>query len=387
MHRSVFAIVSAIVVTAAVAVGIAFAVPSNAATVNGATLSTSVVQTDLDAVAGNSAYLCYLNASALVRSNGSSGLSAVRGATSDSYSSSFVTLWMNQEITRTLLEQKAAAAGIPAPSAADLAQARTDLASSIDSTLAQVAGSQYQCPVTAAALLGGMPKDFVDRQVTAQALSEAFLARSAGISITPAAVKAYYEANTAKFDKICLSGILVSSKATADSLKSQLAAGADFATLASQNSIDAQSKAQGGALGCFDPTSGQYQAVLSDVGSLKVGEVTDPLPSQSGSYVLLTVTKRTTTPFDGLATIIRRTMVASAATKASAAISGLLHSAQVSVNPRFGAWKATDASAGLVPPPAPATASIPNAAANLPGGSAAASASSGSSSSSSSAQG
>jgi parvulin-like peptidyl-prolyl isomerase len=232
-----------------------------------------------------------------------------------------------------------------------------------------------------------MPKDFVDRQVAAQALSEAFLARSAGISITPAAVKAYYEANTAKFDKICLSGILVSSKATADSLKSQLAAGADFATLASQNSIDAQSKAQGGALGCFDPTSGQYQSVLSDVGSLKVGEVTDPLPSQSGSYVLLTVTKRTTTPFDGLATIIRRTMVASAATKASAAVSGLLHSAQVSVNPRFGTWKATDASAGLVPPPAPATASIPNAAANLPGGSAAASASSGSSSSSSSAQG
>ena len=380
MHRSVFAIVSAIVVTAAVAVGIAFAAPSNAAVVNGAGLPVSVVQTDLDAVANNSAYLCYLNASALVRSNGTSGLSAVKGATSDSYSSSFVTLWMNQEITRTLLEQKAASADIPTPSAADLAQARTDLVSSIDSTLAQVSGSQYQCPVTADALLNGMPKSFVDRQVGAQALSEAFLARSAGISITPAAVKAYYEANTSKFDKICLSGILVSSKATADSLKSQLAAGADFATLATQNSIDAQSKAQGGAIGCFGPMSSQYQSVLTDVGSLKVGEVTDPLASQGGSYVLLTVTKRTTTPFDGLATIIRRTMVASAATKSSAAISSLLHSAQVSVNPRYGIWKASASSAGLIPPPAPATATIPNAAANLPGGAAASSAQSAASS-------
>ena len=388
MHRSVFAIVSAIVVTAAVAIGIGFAAPSNAAVVNGAGLSTSVVQSDLDAVVNNSAYLCYLNASALVRSNGSSGLSAVKGATPGTYSSNFVTLWMNQEITRTLLEQEAATAGIPAPSAADLAQARVDLQSSIDSTLAQVSGSQYQCPVTAAALLSGMPGAFVSRQVSAQALSEAFLAHAAGISITPAAVKAYYDANTSKFDKICISGILVSSKATAESLKSQLAAGADFATLASQNSIDTQSKAQGGAIGCFDPTSSQYQSVLTDVGGLKVGDVTDPLASQGGSYVLLTVTKRTTTPFDGLATIIRRTMVANAATKSSAAIGALLRSAAVSVNPRYGTWKATTASAGLVPPIAPPAASIPNAAANLPGGlKAPASASSGSGASSAQAQG
>ena len=120
--------------------------------------------------------------------------------------------------------------------------------------------------------------------------------------------------------------------------------------------------------------------MLTDVGSLKVGEVTDPLASQGGSYVLLTVTKRTTTPFDGLATIIRRTMVASAATKSSAAISSLLHSAQVSVNPRYGIWKASASSAGLIPPPAPATATIPNAAANLPGGAAASSAQSAASS-------
>ena len=124
MQRSVLAIVSAIVVTAAVAIGIAYAVPSNAAVVNGAGLSTSVVQSDLDAMANNSAYLCYLNASALVRSNGTSGLSSVKGATPGTYSSNFVTLWMNQEITRTLLEQKASSAGIPEPSTADLAQAR-----------------------------------------------------------------------------------------------------------------------------------------------------------------------------------------------------------------------------------------------------------------------
>ena len=368
MQRSVLAIVSAIVVTAAVAIGIAYAVPSNAAVVNGAGLSTSVVQSDLDAMANNSAYLCYLNASALVRSNGTSGLSSVKGATPGTYSSNFVTLWMNQEITRTLLEQKASSAGIPEPSTADLAQARTDLMSSIDSTLAQVSGSQYQCPVTSQAILGGMPKGFVDRQVAAQALSEAFLAHSAGISITPDAVRAYYDANTAKFDKICVSGILVSSKATAESLKAQLAAGADFTTLATQNSIDAQSKAQGGAIGCFDPTSSQYQSVLTDVGTLKIGQVTDPLASQGGAYVLLTVTQRTTTPFTSLGAIVRRTMVAQAATKSSAAISRLLHFAQVSVNPRFGTWTATAASAGLVPPASPPAASIPNAAANLPGG-------------------
>ena len=370
MHRSVLAIVSAIVITAVVAIGIGISTPSNAAVVNGTGLGTSVVQSDLEAVAGNSAYLCYLNASALVRSNGNSGLSAVAGASTGTYSSNFVTLWTNQEITRTLLEAQAISAGLPAPSAADLAQARIDLTSSIDSTLAQVAGSQYQCPTAAQALLAGMPKAFVDRQVAAQALSEAFLARSAGISISPSAVKAYYDANTSMFDKVCVSGILLSSKASADSVKAQLDGGADFSTLASQDSIDPQSKARGGVIGCFDPTSSQYQAVLTDVGSLGVGAVTAPMPSQGGAYVLLTVTSRTRTPFSsGLATIVRRTLVTKAATSSSEAISRLLHSAVVSVNPRYGTWTATATSAGLVPPASPAAGSIPNAAANLPLGS------------------
>ena len=87
MHRSVLAIVSAIVITAVVAIGIGVSAPSNAAVVNGTELGTSVVQSDLEAVAGNSAYLCYLNASALVRSNGPSGLSAVAGASTGTYSS------------------------------------------------------------------------------------------------------------------------------------------------------------------------------------------------------------------------------------------------------------------------------------------------------------
>ena len=368
MRRFILPILITVLVTAAVAIGIGYASPSNAAVVNGTGLSESEVHADLEAVSSNNAYLCYLNAKALIASNGQSGLGSVNGASPGTWSSGFVTLWMNQEITRTLLHQQAEAKGIPTPSADDLQLGRTDLYGAVDSTLAQVAGSQFACPITAEALFKGMPKDFVDRQVSTQALSEAYLARAAGISLTPAAIRSYYNANPTSFDQICVSGVLLGSKAEADSTKTEIDAGGDFAAIASARSLDTASKARGGDLGCFDPTSSQYRSVQTDVGSLAIGEVSSPLASQSGSYVILKVTKRTTAPFAAISSIVRRTMLASAASKASTAMSELVADAHVTVNPAYGSWKASGALAGLVPPTSPPAASIPNASANQPGG-------------------
>jgi len=52
----------------------AFSVPSNAATVNGATISQHDLNSDVNAIAGSEYYQCYLNSEAYLSSNGSQQL-------------------------------------------------------------------------------------------------------------------------------------------------------------------------------------------------------------------------------------------------------------------------------------------------------------------------
>ena len=84
--------------------------------------------------------------------------------------------------------------------------------------------------------------------------------------------------------------ILVASKEVCEDLKKQIEAGADFATIARDNSLCPSGK-KGGSLGEFGP--GQMvkefdQAVFSG----EVGKVLGPIQTQFG-YHLLEVTSRT----------------------------------------------------------------------------------------------
>ncbi|MEI8050215.1 MAG: peptidyl-prolyl cis-trans isomerase [Actinomycetes bacterium] len=366
VRRLLLPVLATVVVTVALGFAVGVGSPSNAAMVNGHPLSQSQVEHDLAAVAASPNYLCYLNASTLVRTSGQAGLGPVNGVAPGSYSRGFVTNFLDTEITNVLIGQRLRTLGLPAPGRAELAVARQDLLGSMDSTISQVASSQYACTGTASTILEAMPRAFQDRQVLAQAQSEALLAKVGGVGLDATSLKNYFESHPKSFDVICLSGILVADQATAARVKTAIQQGADFATEAKAESQDA-SKEKGGDLGCFSPASPQYQSVQHDVGVLAVGATTDPLPSGSGAFVLLKVTDRRASEFGPLESIVRRTVLADDAKRAQDAAKNLVVSASVTVNPTYGTWHVSATSAGITPPGTPAAGQTPNAKANQVG--------------------
>ena len=81
--------------------------------------------------------------------------------------------------------------------------------------------------------------------------------------------------------------ILVADEETAKSLKAKLDAGADFATLAKENSTDPGSKDKGGSYGFMPYNSTQFVAEFMDAfKTLKEGEVSAPVKSQFGYHLI-----------------------------------------------------------------------------------------------------
>lgn len=368
MRRVFLPLALALLICLTVGLVLGGAVASNAVVVNGTAISQSEVNHDLAAVANSPSYLCYLNANALIRSSGQFGLGSVAGSSSSSYSAGFVTNWLNQDVTNLIISHEVDSLGLTSASAENTAIAAQDLATSINSTMSQVAGTRYQCVGTGTTVLSGLPASVSSKLIKAQSDSEVLLAHLGGIGLDQQSLQQFYNQSPSSFDTICISGILVANQATAATLRAQIEAGADFATVAAQNSVDA-SKANGGSLGCFAPTSANYQSVVKDVGSLNLGDLTQPLPSQGSQYVILKVTSRSSTPFTSIGSAVRQSALVKDATAASAAASSLVRSASVNLNPRYGTWHATLRGTGIVPPASPPTAAILNLKANLPGAS------------------
>ncbi|MHB1322916.1 MAG: peptidylprolyl isomerase [Coriobacteriia bacterium] len=86
-------------------------------------------------------------------------------------------------------------------------------------------------------------------------------------------------------DYALLEHILVAEEAAASDLKSQIAAGGDFAELAAANSTDPGSAAQGGSLG-WSAVSAYVQEFAAVAVELAVGEISDPVQSNFGWHVI-----------------------------------------------------------------------------------------------------
>ena len=86
-------------------------------------------------------------------------------------------------------------------------------------------------------------------------------------------------------DQVWARFILVADEATAQSLRTQLIAGADFSTLAIANSLDTATKAKGGDLGWF--AKGKMSIEFEDSAyALKIGEISQPVQDTSGWNII-----------------------------------------------------------------------------------------------------
>jgi parvulin-like peptidyl-prolyl isomerase len=86
-------------------------------------------------------------------------------------------------------------------------------------------------------------------------------------------------------DQVWARHILVADETAANDLYQQLLNGANFAELASQNSIDTGSAANGGDLGWFGAGK-MVQEFESAAFALQVGEISQPVKSSNGWHII-----------------------------------------------------------------------------------------------------
>src|SRR5699024_8647918 len=107
------------------------------------------------------------------------------------------------------------------------------------------------------------------------------------------------ELKAANKPEIRASHILVSDEKTAKDIKSRLAKGEDFATLAKKYSTDPGSKDKGGDLGYFGV--GKMIAEFEDAAyKLNVGQISDIVQTTNGYHIIKLTDKKTVKDFNKL---------------------------------------------------------------------------------------
>ncbi len=211
-------------------------------------------------------------------------------------------------------------------------------------------------PAAGQAVFDSFSEEFQDFEITfnarAAALSEALTAETQeNAAVTDEDVQAYYEANQDQFTQNCASHILVEDEATANDLKAQLDAGADFATLAEENSTDTGSATQGGDLGCQAPGTfvPEFEAAIDDA---TIGEVTEPVQTEFG-YHLILVSSKGVQSLEEVQDQIRSQLETPADDPLNAFLADALGNAEVEVNRRYGSWN--EETLTVDPPEGPAS--------------------------------
>jgi parvulin-like peptidyl-prolyl isomerase len=340
-----------------------------AAKVNGTVISRSALTGELHDIQSNKAY---------VQAFDQQGTQKIEGQAPGTFNSAFVANLLTERIEYALIHQELERRkALPAGSALSAAQAE------VASRLTDPNDPQGRSLIT------GFPRSYQDVLISRQAEVDALRTALAHVDLSPAAIRAYYDAHQGQYvTQVCVRHILIankdaagkldltSSKAKADALKKQLDAGADFAALAKANSADNQganggSAASGGDLGCL--TSQQTQSLVPEfaqaVAQLPVNQLSDPVQTQFGFH-LIEVTKRTTEPFDDrVAADARQRLLSPSSQQFTTLLTDLLAQAKVTVNPQYGTFVPRgDPAKNIAPggqppvapnPPAPGSTTVP----------------------------
>ena len=114
------------------------------------------------------------------------------------------------------------------------------------------------------------------------------------VALTDEEVAAYFEENKALYstpEQAEVSQILVATVEEANDVLEKLKAGEDFATLAEQFSIDAESADDGGAMGMI-PTGMMSPEFDNAVFNANIGELVGPIETEEGFHIVKVIDKK-----------------------------------------------------------------------------------------------
>jgi len=297
----------------------------------------------------------------------------VYGPTDGSYDASFVASVLSGRVQSDLVAEEVARRGIQ-PTEADIKDVTDQLAASLS-------GATSSSGVTQQAMAEGRAKlatlgDYGTYLVTNVANLNALQNDFTSTVLTDDVMRAYYDQNIDTFTQACTSAIVLAAAsgqpdpqtgatatpseadyatalAKASDLERQLAAGADFATIATANSNDKTSAAKGGDLGCA--AKGSYPQAIDDaIWSQTVGAVGQPVKASFG-YVLLKVTSRGPLTFDAAKPQIQKALAQQVQSALRDWYFAAAKEANVTVDPQFGRWSAEQAQ--VLPPEGPSSPS------------------------------
>jgi len=298
-----------------------------AARVDGERISEDSLVGELRSIAANEPYLT------LVEER-----QPVRGSGQGTFDAAFTALALTRQIYYTLIETELAKRKLTV-GASDLAAARTLV-------VQQLNGDE---------VFGKFPKSYQDKLVLRQAQLDLLTLAVNDLGTPEQAARTYYDNNQNEFTQACVSHILVAEEAKANEIKAKLAAGEDFAALASAETLDTESKPRGGDLGCdITPDTGFVPEFLAAIFAQPVGEVGAPVKTQFGFH-LIKVTKRDAIAFEQAADAARQKVTDTGSEKVLALLQESVQAARIEINPKYGSFRKTGQSPGVVPPESGAT--------------------------------
>ncbi len=298
-----------------------------AAKVDGQRISEDTLVGELRSIAANEDYL------KLVEER-----QPVRGTGQGTFDSAFTALALTRQIYYTLIETEL--------TRRKLTVGDTDLAAAKTLVIQQLSGEE---------VFNKFPQDYQDDLVRRQAELDLLTLSVNELGSPEQAARTYYDNNPNEFSTACVSHILVTEEAKANELRGRLAAGEDFATLARSDSIDDGSKATGGDLGCdITPETNFVPEFQLAVFTQPVGEVGAPVKTEFG-YHLIKVTKRDVAPYEQASAAARQKVTDAGQEKVLALLQETVQKARIEINPKYGSFRKTGGSPGVVPPESGAT--------------------------------
>ncbi|HEV2427675.1 MAG TPA: hypothetical protein VGS61_05605 [Acidimicrobiales bacterium] len=325
-------------------------------------VSAATMRAELTVIGDHRTAECYLTALARQQFSPGSGGGTV--------SASGAAAWTGLRVQGLVIEQYVDAAFHFHPTASMLAAAQASLESDMSQALAAVsaaAHTQYSCGGSPATALADLTPAMRASLVGSQAASLELESHIKGtIRTTTAGLEQYYLAHPTQYDTVCVSAAVVE-PSNVSAFVAMEKTGASISALVAKYSIDVQSAAVHGALGCYAPSNSVYANVRADLVNTTPGKFSaSPIQITYGASggvaaLFLTTTKITATPFASAEPRVLADVTSIDTTATNSAKESILYHAHVSVDPSLGRWGLSTSGPGVFAPGTPAKSDVPGA--------------------------